>query len=330
MHKSKGIGLLFFILFGYLFAAGFWWSYLLYIKNEDALRAKKALLWYEMQASGISNEQIYLDSEGYKNLIYKYSRQELMIFLEGIVLVGSMLIGLWRIYKSIQKEIRVNQQQQNFLLSITHELKSPLASIQLSLETLAKRQLNPEQIQKLSNQGLKETARLHGHIQAMLLAARMEDGYEYSFEQLELGSLLKNLVESAQPKFKGQIVLSSDQPEYWIKADKLTLSTAFDNLLENALKYASETEKIEVRIHRKTDTSRLLIEVADTGIGIDRNEWGKIFGKFYRVGNESTRAYKGTGLGLYITKTAIEAHKGKIWVKANQPKGTVFCVELGA
>jgi signal transduction histidine kinase len=238
-----------------------------------------------------------------------------------------LLVGLWRIYRIRQKELALALQQQNFLLSITHELKSPLASIQLVLETIQKRQLTTEQLQKLSTSGLKENDRLHRLVQDLLLAARVEGGYEYVFEELNLNELLSETIIWARPKFAGEIDFKAEENLFLSKADKNTLSTAFSNLIENAIKYSGEDGKIAISAYRKKH--QILVEIADTGPGIQKAEREKIFEKFYRIGNEHTRKTKGTGLGLYIVKKVIEAHGGTISLKDNQPKGTVFTVILG-
>jgi signal transduction histidine kinase len=262
-----------------------------------------------------------------KTILARFSRQRWMIIGEGAVFMIILLFGLWRIYRIRQKELALALQQQNFLLSITHELKSPLASVQLVLETIQKRQLNQEQLQKLSTNGLKENDRLHRLVQDLLLAARVEGGYEYVFEELDLNMLLKECVGWAIPKYSGKINFESSDEVLLYPSDKNTLLTAFSNLIENAIKYSEGAEPISIKAYRKKH--QILIEIADFGPGIPKSEREKIFNKFYRIGNEHTRKTKGTGLGLYIVKKVIEAHGGTINLKDNQPKGTVFTVVLG-
>lgn len=323
MKKSGNI--LFALIVVYILAAGFWWSYLLNSKNKEVLDAKLQRLELiqssELEDKGkISKEQ--------EAVLQRYNRQRWMIIGEGAVFMILLLVGLWRIYRIRQKELALALQQQNFLLSITHELKSPLASIQLVLETIQKRQLTTEQLQKLSTSGLKENDRLHRLVQDLLLAARVEGGYEYVFEELNMNELLSETIIWARPKFAGEIDFKADEHLFLSKADKNTLSTAFSNLIENAIKYSGEDGKIAISAYRKKH--QILVEIADTGPGIQKAEREKIFEKFYRTGNEHTRKTKGTGLGLYIVKKVIEAHGGTISLKDNQPKGTVFTVILGS
>lgn len=155
MKKSGNI--LFILIVLYILAAGLWWSYLLHAKNKEVLDAQLQKL--EISKKTASADTVKIEAEEIA-VLQRFSRQRWMIIGEGAVFMILLLVGLWRIYRIRQKELALALQQQNFLLSITHELKSPLASVQLVLETIQKRQLNAEQLQKLSSSGLKENDRL--------------------------------------------------------------------------------------------------------------------------------------------------------------------------
>ena len=312
-----------FLLVGYLIAAGIWWSYLLYVKNQDAWQAKIGLLARELAEQGIIEYADLQNNISYQLLNKKYSRQEKMIMGEGAVLIVLMLAGLWHVYKLHQKEELLKQQQQNFLLSITHELKSPLASVQLVLETMQKRELNREQLQKLCTHALTENDRLKNHIHAMLLSAKVEGGYTYSFEPLSMVQITEDIIQQQAIKYKGDIELIIAADDCIIWADSLTMQTAISNLLENAIKYAANTDKIVVKVLPLGD-KKVEFEQQDWGAGINKSEKGRIFAKFYRIGNENTRQKQGTGLGLYIVKKVVEAHKGSISVTDNSPQGSIF------
>jgi len=319
-----------FILFvAYIVSAGTWWSYLLWVKNEDARQAKQALLYKQLQENGFDDAEIQ-QMPAYTELNQRYSRQSLMILGEGAALMLLMLVGLWQIQRSRRKEQALGQQQQNFLLSITHELKSPLASIQLTLETFERRaeRLPPDTLRTLSQQALKETGRLPRHIETMLLAARMEGGYSYQFETLDYIQLLQQCIDFVQPKYKGAIRLHTDLQQALLYADRLTLASAVSNLLENAVEYAADTERIDLRLF--IDKQNYVLEVADYGRGLPESEQARVFDKFYRVGNENQRNSKGTGLGLYIVREFAKAHRGDISVSANAPRGCVFRLSLPA
>lgn len=327
LQKNKRADFLFYLLIAYVLIAGGWWSYLLHIKNNDAFEAKKVYLWQEFSQRGATAEE-FLNSKVYRELQGQYSRQEWMILCEGVVLLIIMIAGIWRVYQGRKKELELAQQQQNFLLSITHELKSPIASIQLVLETFNRRQLSLEQTQKLTTAALEDTARLHKLVKDLLLAARMEGGYQYAFEPVNIRTLVENCINLIKPKFKGKIDLElvNEIAGFTSNIDKTTFTSVVLNLMENAIKYAAHTEKIQLRLTSKKD--RLVLEVMDFGIGIPKTEKAKIFNKFYRSGDENTRKTKGTGLGLFITKRIVEDHKGSISVHDNQPKGTCFRIRL--
>ncbi|MCH2046422.1 MAG: HAMP domain-containing histidine kinase [Saprospiraceae bacterium] len=327
----KKADILFYIVISYVLIAGAWWSYLLYIKNNDAFEAKKVYLWSEYVQRGATEEE-FLKSKVFLDLEQQYTRQQWMIQGEGVVLLVLMVAGIWRVYQGRRKELDLARQQQNFLLSITHELKSPIASIQLVLETLQRRKLNPDQLQRLTHSALKDANRLHKLVQDLLLAARMEGGYQYSFEILDFRKLVNDCILLTKPKFKGEILLNIDgdlaekEDQFMLEADKTTIASVVLNLIENAIKYAPDTDKIILNLLNKKE--RLWLEVVDYGTGIPKTEKVRIFDKFYRLGDEHTRQTKGTGLGLFITKKIVEDHKGTISVHDNEPQGTCFRIRL--
>lgn len=320
---QKGSSWLFYVLIIYVLLAGIWWSYLLRIKNADALEAKKALLWHKMQAQGLQDKKGYFESKEYQELVYEYQKQDWMILGEGLVLLGLIFAGVWQIYQSRKKEVALAQQQQNFLLSITHELKSPIAGIQLVLQTIKKRgSLRSEQLERLSSNGLKDSQRLHRLVEDLLLAARMEGGYSYHFEPIVVNELLEEIAESMRHLVPGQLHCQLPPYQLSMQGDRSTLSSLLYNLLDNAIKYAGESEKIELRLFCKEE--KLFIELADQGPGLAKQERQRIFEKFYRPGSEHTRKKKGTGLGLFIAQKIALAHRGEISLHDNQPQGLVF------
>jgi signal transduction histidine kinase len=318
---------LFYLLIAYVLCAGIWWSYLLYIKNQDALDAKKAVLWAEYKAQGGVEQGPYFASADYQELTAQYQRQQWMILGEGAILLFFILLGIGQIYRSRQKERALATQQQNFLLSITHELKSPLASIQLILQTIQKRQLQVEQLQRLSDNGLKDTDRLHKLVQDLLLAAKMEGGYQYHFEELNFSALVAEQVDLARHRSPVPIVLVEDEsPVHLLAGDYSLLQTLVSNLLDNAIKYGGGQAAIRVQVQAKRNGIQLRVE--DGGLGIPKEERERIFEKFYRSGDEHTRKTKGTGLGLFIVQKIAQAHQGRVWVQDAQPQGSIFVVEL--
>lgn len=328
LKKLKGADILFYLVITYVMVAGSWWSYLLYIKNSDALSAKKEVLWLQMKEQGVTDRQIYLESVEYTRLTEQYERQKWMIFGESSVLLILIVLGIWRIAKSRQKELALAEQQRNFLLSITHELKSPIAVIKLTLDTFNKRTLTAEQSKMLTTNALADTDRLNKLVEDLLLAARVDGGYQYAFEPLDLSALVEKCIHIAAPKYSGEIEFNNKIENATLKkGDQSTLFSVFLNIIENAIKYAPDTSKIIVNLMQNKENT-YCVEVVDFGQGISKLERENIFEKFYRVGNEDTRKTKGTGLGLYIAKQIVKAHKGNISIKSNQPTGSIFNISL--
>lgn len=315
-------------IIAYMMLAFAWWSVLLFTKNRDAFYAKRDILRIIMVAEGRikTNEEFY-SSSAYKNLEKHYLRQEWMILGEASVFVFSLVIGIWLINRGYFKEVMAAKQRRNFLLSITHELKSPIASIKLVLETLLKRDLKREQLEKLTNSALFETDRLHMLVEDLLLSAKLETAYQPYLEAVNLSELLQDLVHKLQMKYPSVAIHYKEEIENpWIIADKSGLTSVAINLLENAVKYSLEAPQIMVQVMQHNENA--VFEVADQGVGIPESEKAQIFEKFYRVGSEDTRKTKGTGLGLYIVEQIVKAHRGNIMVMNNEPKGTIFRIEL--
>ena len=306
-----------------------WWSILLFTKNKDAFLAKSELNKIGMVAEGlVQSDKDFFETKVYQKLEAEYKRQEWMILGESIVFVASLIIGVYLINRGYNKEINAAQQRRNFLLSITHELKSPIASIKLVLETFIKRELGAQHINQLSSNALKETDRLNDLVNDLLLAAKVETAYTPYLETIDVKQFLGEIIERLQNKYPAvEFGFRKPEQEIIIQGDKTGLTSVAVNLLENAVKYGSEHPKISV-VLRQDKRASLQLEFADNGIGIPEKEKKKIFERFYRVGNEDTRRTKGTGLGLYIVNQIVLAHKGTIDVLNNRPKGTIFSISL--
>ncbi len=253
-----------------------------------------------------------------------------MVIGEGIVFISLMSFGAYKLHKAINKEKRISDQQKNFLLSVTHELKSPLASIKLYLQTILKRDLEAEQRQSFISKSLLDIERLDDLVENMLLATRIENkSYSFPKEEINLTDLVEKIVARLQIHVCSKEALITDiDPNVFITGDKFALSSVISNLIENAVKYSPNCVPIHVSLQRLSN-GKVSFKVADMGIGIPDEEKPKIFDKFYRVGSEDTRKTKGTGLGLFIVKQVLDHHQALIKVKNNAPKGTVFEVSFG-
>lgn len=315
----------------YMLLAFVWWSVLLYTKNRDAFQAKSELNAIGMAAEGlINNRDDYYASARYQELRKQYKRQEQMILGETIFLVLSLLGGMYIIYRGYQQEVRSSQQQRNFLLSITHELKSPIASIRLILETINRRKdaLSAAQMERLGQNGVKEADRLNKLVEDLLLSARLESAYQFHKEPVDLLEMSHSLIDRLKTQFPEAEFSVHSPPEIaLVSGDRQALTSVMVNLLENAVKYSPASAVVEVSFFTSGEKT-LGIDIRDQGIGIPVQERKRIFEKFYRVGSENTRKTKGTGLGLFIVSEIIKAHGGHIEVRENTPQGSVFSVQL--
>jgi K+-sensing histidine kinase KdpD len=250
------------------------------------------------------------------------NKRMVMIFGEGLVFFFILMLGLWKIRNSIQKEIKMSKRQNNFLLSVTHELKTPLTSNKLYLQTLLKRKnLERDQQEDLLKQAITENKRLEAMIENILTATRIENHkLQLNIEECNLSNEMTQMIEKWS---KTRITVSTSIEENIIaKVDLFVIETVLYNLLENALKYAGEDAKIEVYLIKKKNT--ITWGVMDNGKGIPQEFIGEVFSKFVRIGNEETRAQKGTGLGLYIVKNLLKFHKDTIAYHTRKPEGAHF------
>ena len=254
------------------------------------------------------------------------SRRIIMIIGEGGVFILILMAGFWKIQQSIAKEIQLSQRQNNFMLSVTHELKTPLTSTQLALQTLKKRNLNTEVRENLIAKALNANQRLSSLIDNIINASRLESNdFTPRREIFPLNAFLQGKTEELKIIYEQASIALICEVDI-INADAYMLETIFNNLLENAIKYSDENPKIEITVKNKGQMTE--ITIADQGVGISTQEKTQIFKKFYRVGNEISRSQKGSGLGLFITSEFVQLHKGRIKCENNNPKGTKFIIEL--
>ncbi|AIM38545.1 sensor histidine kinase [Sphingobacterium sp. SG20118] len=247
-----------------------------------------------------------------------------MIIGEGIFFLLIFLWGAMRLKKLFVREQKLQQQQQNFLLAITHELKSPLASVKLYIQTILKRDLDKEQQQVFLKNSLKDIERLDDLVENVLLTTKLESrNFNLPKEEFNLTELVEQIVDRLQKNAcRTQVLKPKLDADVMLYADKFAISNVVTNLIENAIKYSPPCANVVVKL--TNEAQGIVFSVADHGIGISDNEKKLIFNKFYRVGSEATRKTKGTGLGLYIVKTVLQKHNAYIKVKDNAPSGSIF------
>jgi len=296
-----------YILAVYILLQVCWWGYMLtdvYTQLYDALG----------QLEGQSMNDIR-------------SRKISMLVGEGSVFVVLLILGFWQIKRALKREFELARMEKTFLLSVTHELKTPIAAVKLSLETLKSRKLSEEQQAQILTDALRENNRLQFLSENILLATRLDQKQHHlQKETIDFSALI--LAEVNRFQLNTGRLESNIQSNLQLVGEPELLRALVSNLIENALKYSSSEEAVFV--DAKHANNQIILSVADHGQGIAEKELPHIFEKFYRIGNEETRRHKGTGLGLYIVKSILKLHEGKIDVRSNQPQGTIFTVQLNA
>lgn len=305
------------ILFGYIILQFLWWEVLLVRQTVQITNEQQKLTEITSTDAASLEKQIAELQDKKQNRIY-------MIVGEGTVFLLLLLYAFYRIRKASNKEIELVTQQKNFLLSVTHELKTPIAATKLQLQTLLKhKQLSSEQQEQLLTNAVNETNRLNRLIEDVLLASNADTQLSLNKENVNLSELTAEILSNY---FTGKNIISKIENGIMASVDKLLFPSLVINLAENAFKYSPENSEVLVTLNRQD--GKINLSVGDFGFGIPDNEKQKIFEKFYRIGNEETRRAKGTGLGLYIVRKIAEAHQCKIEITDNKPNGSVFKISF--
>jgi signal transduction histidine kinase len=242
-----------------------------------------------------------------------------------LVLVGVVMYLVLQI-----KTLALTARQTNFIDSVTHELKSPIASLKLYLQTLTRHQVSREQEADFFRYMLDDVNRLDHLINHMLEVARVERGAASSdIAEIRLDELLRLCGETVAMRYRvPPETVRIESPVSIIRGSRVDLEMIFRNLIDNAVKYGGSPPEVNVSL-KLLPEERALVRVADNGRGIPKKLRRKIFGRFVRLGVELEREKTGTGLGLYIVRTLVRRHGGQIRVVDSPPGvGTVFEVEL--
>jgi len=282
------------------------------------------LVWWGWQLYKLQFAYLqHLKSEGAKLPENALRNKIFMIIGEGGVFLLLLFLGIWWIKKNVWQDLTRAQKEKNFLLAVTHELKTPIAAIRLNTQTLKNRKLTEEQSQDLCADIITESNRLETLVNNILLATQFEQNTVLgNWQKTDLSALVEAQIKRFQQLFPERTVNSSIHSNIFLQAEENMLVSLLFNLLENANKYSPVSEPISVLL--KGSEHIVLLEISDFGIGIPNEERKSIFEKFHRVGNEETRSQKGTGLGLYIVKEICKAHKAEITISDNSPRGSRF------
>ncbi|MFT3826549.1 MAG: ATP-binding protein [Chitinophagaceae bacterium] len=305
------------ILLAYIIAALVWWFIALEKQNRQMANYKIGEIKLD--------EPTYQTS--YDRIMGERHRKTAQYIGEGCVILLLTLVGSVFVYQAVRKQIKLQQQQQNFMMAVTHELKTPIAVARLNLETILKHPLDEAKRQKLLQITLQETKRLDTLASNILVSSQLEGGkYHFLKEELDFSQLVKECVRDSTTRFPDRQWHSEVEEDIVIVGDPLLLQILVNNLLDNAVKYSPKQGTITCRMHQQQ--RHVLLEVSDEGPGIPDSEKNKVFDKFYRVGNEATRTAKGTGLGLYLCKKIAKDHHATIRATDNSPAGSTFIIRF--
>jgi signal transduction histidine kinase len=316
---------LFYFVFGYVVIFSIWWAYLLFSKNEEAFKEKIEIntIYFEKT----NKEQSYVASSSFKEIKEKYERQKTMILAEGAVFILLLIAGLLAVRRVLSKEIRLAKLQRNFMLSITHELKSPLAAIKLNMQTVKTRELDKAKVDRLMDNSDADVVRLEALIENILLAAKLESDNNSSIkEEINVTELAEMIIHRFTNNSKQIPIKAEIEESLYYETDVVGFVSMLSNLFENAIKYSESGSTIHFKI--KNEENSIFIKLSDQGNGIPEHERKLVFEKFYRIGDENTRKSKGTGLGLFIVKKYIDLQKGTIVLSDNKPHGVIFSIYL--
>jgi len=315
--------IIYWLMLIYIVAALVWWfislqkqSYELAEFRINQLNAtvdsSASLAFYQAAYNAIANEK--------KRTTFKHVS-------EGLFFLALIIVGAVFVFRSVRRQFKLQQQQQNFMMAVTHELKTPISVARLNLETIQKYSLDPEKQKRFIRTSLEEISRLNFLTNNILIASQLEGGgYQSSKEELDLSDLLKDCLQDFKNRFPEKKISGQIEADAEVRGDSLLLQILVNNLLENAIKYSPKESPVSAVL--KKENSFIQLEIIDEGPGIPDHERKKIFSKFYRIGNEATRKTQGTGLGLYLCSRIARDHNADISVTNNYPRGSSFAVRF--
>jgi signal transduction histidine kinase len=259
--------------------------------------------------------------------------REVALLVFGVIFFALIITGLILNTIFLVREIRRSEQHDAFLNSITHELKTPIASIKLYLETLRSREVAREKQLEFYDVMLSDTDRLLDTVEQVLEASRTREKKRgLDLEELDINKVLRDAVGTVQSRYhldEGVIRLAEPSEELHVVADEAEMQTAFVNLLDNAVKYSGDDKRISIRTKASRLNNKVEVFVKDNGIGSPQNDLKRVFKRFYRVTGNAMNGTKGTGLGLFIVKSIIEKHGGRLRAESRgEGRGSTFFIQL--
>ncbi len=253
------------------------------------------------------------------------------LLIAGCILLGVLIVGLIVLFTNAQRQSRLNRQQQNFVSSVTHELRSPLASLQLAFDTIRSRNLEQDVKLKFFEMIDRDLNRLKKLVDQILLSAKLDRGMIdlQKMEEINLRELVAEAVSKASfldPQLASRVQIHVD-PASNVFSTKDGLALILGNFIENAIKYSPRGSLIQVEASCRAD--RCEFSVKDQGFGLVAREKKKVFRMFHRANAATKHAIPGTGLGLYIVHTIVKSMGGKVWAESDgRNLGSRFCVSI--
>ncbi len=280
----------------------------------------------------VSNDVIYTNLANLINPDLMLRNNGTDLFIYGLLLILLISTGLIFIFVRLIRQTAVNRIYDGFIANVTHELKSPLASIQLGIETLQRHQLTKEKYIEFLSRLADDTQRLNKLIGSILEISILDNkGDFFEPELLPADDTVRNLVKEIYNQFRlnENNIAIEGCTECHIKIDPSGLATVLNNLTDNSIKYSDPPVRINIKLeHNK---KKFIIIFSDEGIGISDKERKAVFNKFTRIKRPDSPSVKGTGLGLYWCREILKIHNGKISIqKKPQTSGTSFKIELPA
>ena len=300
-----------------------------YLTDTSALKQAVHKLFPEIHVFFVTLKQqntselrLYIDTNLLENLKSTLLSKKRAWVWEGATLGLITLLISAAMFFYVDKIIRLNSQQNNFLLAVTHELKTPISAVKLALQTLSRNDKS-SLIPKLLDMANANILRLSRMVEQILLATKFESKFtDPVFSETIVDDLIENAITGLElHEDKRALIQIHSSEKIDFEADESMMVIVIRNLITNAIKYGNNMP-VELRVE-KTKTG-FKICVSDQGMGISDADKKRIFEKFYRVGEEKTRTQPGSGLGLYLVKKIMEIHSGKVSVTDNTPQGTKF------
>lgn len=318
MQKTKRIRLIIFVywfLLTYVVAALIWWFISLQMQN--------------IKMTDLLINELKHDEPGYvqtvQQILDEKDRKTSQYIGEGVTFLALILLGAVFVYRATRRQLRLSMQQQNFMMAVTHELKTPIAVTRLNLETLQKRKLDEEKQTKLLRITLQEVNRLNSLCNNILLASQLDAGeYKINKNQVDISSLATRVAGEFCDRYPARTFYKVIHESLEVTGEELLLELLLSNLIENAVKYSPKDKPITIQLLQIGPEIHFIVK--DEGAGIPEAERSRIFEKFYRIGNEATRTAKGTGLGLYLCRMIAKDHNAEINITGNDNGGAIFTV----